>query len=57
MESADAWLGLHAAGLGRGEAVEAMYARAHALGALRARLRTPLLSRFRIGGYVDFRLE
>ncbi|MGW7315400.1 AAA family ATPase [Streptomyces sp. NPDC054865] len=55
--AADAWLGLHAAGLRRGEAVEAMYARSHAFGALRARLRTPLVSRFQIGGYVDFRLE
>ncbi|MEU9028469.1 hypothetical protein AB0D46_13170 [Streptomyces sp. NPDC048383] len=55
--AADAWLGLHAAGLGRGEAVQAMYVRAHAFGAPRARLRTRLLSRFRIGGYVDFRLE
>ncbi|MFD9456066.1 AAA family ATPase [Streptomyces sp. NPDC059985] len=55
--AADAWLGLHAAGLRGGEAVEAMYARSHAFGALRARLRTPLVSRFQIGGYVDFRLE
>ncbi|MET9604643.1 AAA family ATPase [Streptomyces sp. NPDC006512] len=54
---ADAWLGLHAVGRRQGEAVEAMYGDSRSFGALRTRLRTPLASRFQIGGYVNFRLE
>ncbi|MFJ8162191.1 AAA family ATPase [Streptomyces sp. NPDC096136] len=55
--AADAWLGLHAAGQLPDRAVETMHGQAQHFGALRTKLQTPLSSRFRIGGYVNFRLE
>jgi tetratricopeptide (TPR) repeat protein len=55
--AADAWLGLHATGTRRDEAVAAMNAHPGSFGALRGKFRTPLVSRFQIGGYVDFKLE
>ncbi|MEU9702680.1 AAA family ATPase [Streptomyces sp. NPDC047981] len=55
--AADAWLGLHATGHSQGQALEAMHDNARAFGALRTKLQRRLLSRFRIGRYVTFRLE
>jgi hypothetical protein len=55
--AADAWLGLHATGHRRDEAAAAMNAHPGSFGALRAKYRMPLVSRFQIGGYVDFKLE
>ncbi|MBV9025716.1 MAG: AAA family ATPase [Streptomycetaceae bacterium] len=55
--AADAWLGLHAAGERQAEALAAMTHHSASFGTLRARLTTPLRSRFQIGEYVTFRLE
>lgn len=55
--AADAWLGLHASGQGRDEAVDAMSAHRESFGALRAGLGMPVKSQFQIGVYVRFRLE
>ncbi|WP_308296198.1 AAA family ATPase [Streptomyces sp. ISL-96] len=55
--AADAWLGLHATGYRRREAIEAMAGLQHSFGALRSKFTTPLSSQFQIGGYVRFRLE
>ncbi|MFD3945094.1 AAA family ATPase [Streptomyces sp. NPDC058579] len=55
--AADAWLGLHATGTSQGQAIEAMHDQARSFGALRTKLQRRLLSRFRIGRYVTFRLE
>lgn len=55
--AADAWLGLHATGQLQDQAIEAMHGQAQSFGAIRTELQTPLSSRFRIGGYVTFRLE
>lgn len=55
--AADAWLGLHAAGRRRPEALKAMIRNPESFGSLRAKFRLPLQSRFDIGTYVTFRLE
>nr|WP_328972201.1 AAA family ATPase [Streptomyces sp. NBC_00239] len=56
-EAADAWLGLHASGVRRDEALEAMDRHAHSFGALRWKLGKPLASRFAISRYVTSRLD
>ncbi|MEU4270099.1 AAA family ATPase [Streptomyces sp. NPDC026092] len=55
--AADAWLGLHATGINQGQAIEAMHDEARSFGVLRTKLQRRLVSRFRIGRYVTFRLE
>ncbi|MER5961180.1 AAA family ATPase [Streptomyces sp. NPDC002057] len=55
--AADAWLGLHATGRRRDEAVDAMEAHRRSFGALRAQAGLTLHSRFDLGVYVTFRLE
>ncbi|WP_378739067.1 AAA family ATPase [Nocardia brasiliensis] len=55
--AADAWLGLHAAGLRKGEAIKAILQFKHSFGTLRTKFSTPLESRFDIGLYVSVRLE
>jgi type VII secretion ATPase EccA len=55
--AADAWLGLHASGYRQDDAVDRMTWNARSFGALRAKLSTPLKSRFDLGFYVTFRLE
>ncbi|MEV0712866.1 AAA family ATPase [Nocardia aurea] len=55
--AADAWLGLHAAGGDRLDALKAMARNRASFGALRAKFRRRLSSRFDLGVYVDYRLE
>jgi tetratricopeptide (TPR) repeat protein len=55
--AADAWLGVHAAGRRRQEALAAMNDCHETFGQLRAKHVLPLRSRFDIGYYVSFRLE
>ncbi|WP_081687265.1 AAA family ATPase [Glycomyces tenuis] len=55
--AADVWLGLHAAGRRRPEAVDAMYEHRSLLGGLRSRFGVELQSRFDIGLYVTYRLS
>ncbi|MEU3753906.1 AAA family ATPase [Streptomyces olivoreticuli] len=55
--AADAWLGLHATGERRDEAVAAMAYHSASFGTLRAKFGTPLKSSFQIGEFVTFRLE
>ncbi|MFE7135121.1 tetratricopeptide repeat protein [Streptomyces sp. NPDC057638] len=55
--AADAWLGLHAVGEARDEALESMAREQRSFGALRRKFQRPLLSRFSIGAYASFRLE
>ncbi|MGW2369590.1 AAA family ATPase [Streptomyces sp. NPDC001667] len=55
--AADAWLGLHAAGERKEEALGAMAYHSASFGALRTKYQSPLKSRFQIGEFVTFRLE
>ncbi|MFF1919711.1 AAA family ATPase [Streptomyces sp. NPDC058221] len=55
--AADAWLGLHATGQRKQEALDAMLRSSAAFGALRTKFGLPLRSTFQIGHYVTFRLE
>ncbi|MCB5167664.1 AAA family ATPase [Streptomyces bambusae] len=55
--AADAWLGLHAAGVRQDEALTVMDRTAHSFGALRNELAMPLKSQYEISPYVVFRLE
>ncbi|MGK5532195.1 AAA family ATPase [Streptomyces sp. URMC 129] len=55
--AADAWLGLHACGQRRAEALAAMGRYAESFGHLRGSTGVRLQSRFSIGHFADFRLE
>ncbi|MFD3511010.1 AAA family ATPase [Nocardia sp. NPDC058666] len=55
--AADVWLGMHAVGLRRDEAIKAMASHSGSFGALRSKFGRNLSSRFDLGFYVTYGLE